>query len=93
MTPLSKIRSHLRGEFPDADIKVSKRDGTLTVTTDDFGIRASLEAEVTKKYNVEYIGRRFKDGTMDGEIYGSRWDYRHRFDFVPTENAVGGNRG
>lgn len=84
-TSLSKIRSHLRGKFPDADIKVSKQHGALTVTTYDYGIRAALEAEVTKKYNVEYIGRRFRDGTMDGEIYGSRWAYRHRFDFVPAE--------
>ena len=46
-TPLSKIRSHLRGKFPDADIKVSKQHGALTVTTYDYGIRAALEAEVT----------------------------------------------
>lgn len=84
-TSLSKIRSHLRSEFPDADIKVSKQDDALTVTTDDYLIRSRLEAFVTKTYGVEYIGRRCKDGTMDGDIYGGRWNYRHRFDFVPTE--------
>lgn len=85
MTSLSKIRSHLRGEFPDADIKVSKQDGALTVTTYDCLIRSRLEAEITRTYGLEYIGRRYKDGTMEGEIYGSRWAYRHRFDFVPSE--------
>jgi hypothetical protein len=86
-TSLSEIRRTLRSEFPAADIKVSKQDDALTVTTDDYLIRAVLEAFVTKTYGLEYIGRRCKDGTMDGDIYGSRWDYRHRFDFVPITNA------
>jgi hypothetical protein len=87
---INKIRQTLRAAFPNADIKVSKikhadDDIDLVVTSQHFDCREALEALVTKSYGVEYIGRRCKDGIMLGDTYGSRWDFRHRFDFITPE--------
>jgi hypothetical protein len=83
------IRTNLRALYPDHDVKVSKRDGALIVSSFHM-LGAELEAYLAP-LGWEGIGHRFhassgQPGVLAGEVYGGRHDFRHKYEFVPAED-------
>lgn len=86
MKALPQIRNHLRGRFSLSGVKVSSPGGgDLVVTTFDFNRREEI-VEATEVLGFQYIGRRSRNGSPLGDVYGSTHNYRHKFLFVPKES-------
>ena len=85
---LSDIRTALRAIDPGADFKVSRYDtddDSITVTTDDH--RAVAKAADWLEANGFEVART-RRGRVRSEVYGGRWDFRHRFVAYPIHKSA-----